>query len=72
MNPKKDEGIASAAFSAVGPISLGCRLEQKQAQKARAAMSFFVVHKVKNAGNDDFNQFLLDITSFLCIICLYT
>ena len=30
------------SFSAVGPILLGCRLEQKQAQKAHAAMSFLL------------------------------
>jgi hypothetical protein len=67
LKPKKGEerGIATAAFSAVGPNSLGHGLEQKQAQKVRTAKSFFVVHfKVKYVGNDDFNQFLLDITSF--------
>ena len=67
LKPKKGEerGIATAVFSAVGPNSLGHGLEQKQAQKVRTAKSFFVVHfKVKNVGNDDFNQFLWDITSF--------
>ena len=34
------EGTAAPSFSVVGPIWLGCRLEQKTAQKACAAMSF--------------------------------
>ena len=33
-------GIAAPLFSAVGQIWLGCRLEQKTAQEACAAISF--------------------------------
>ena len=57
--------------SAVGTIWLGRQLEQKQAQKARAAISFLLFNLnfmyIKNAGGEDFNQFLMDIPSFpLC------
>ena len=41
LDIKKDEerGIATAAFSAVGPISFSCLLERKQDKKACAAMT---------------------------------
>ena len=44
---KKDEerGIASASFSAIGLILLGGRLEQEQAEKACAAMSYLLFKK---------------------------
>ena len=50
------------SFSAVGPILLGRRLEQKTDTKAYAAI--FVVYfksQVKKASGEDFNQFLMDI-----------
>ena len=47
LKPKKGEerGIAMAAFSAVGPILLGRWLEEKQAPKALAFISFILNFK---------------------------
>ena len=42
MKVIKDEEREIVPFLAVLPISLGCWLEQKQAQKAQAAMSFLL------------------------------
>ena len=51
-------------FSAVGLILLGRWLEQKQAQKVQNAAMSFCCLLLKNAGGEDFNQFLMDIPSF--------
>ena len=37
IKKNKERGIATAAFSAVGPISFSCLLERKQDKKAYAA-----------------------------------
>ena len=55
--------LAAASFSAVCPILLDLWWKQKQKQPKKHEQPFHFCY-----GGEDFNQFLVDIQSFLCII----
>ena len=58
-------GMTSQSKSAVAPICLGPRLEQKTAQKAAMSfLSFSINFRQKSSGGEDFYYFLMDTPSF--------